>query len=393
MNGKLGTRGSEDAAGYDLSSCEPAIIPPRTQKLVDTGISIAVPSIRLYTRIAPRSGLAVKELNIGASVVDSDYRGLIKVLLINNSETPFQINTGDRMAQLILERMENPECVLVEELPSTGWESNGFGSTDINSANIGCNEPMIVPVRLNKDTTGSAMINSGASTQFTVLDLAVENNLPLTLKATPETLIVVDGRDAESQLTHSCTFKLTVNQHLETLTFQVPKLVGWNMILRKAWLKRHNPVIDWTMNTVTFRSGYYQAYCLPTRVPQATDILVTTSKIAMISQAAFRLATKQEDSQVFLPAMSSIQEPTDPAKHPNYPANLVPSQYHAYLPLFAQKRADKLPPHRYVDHVIPLKVDKKPPMGRMYSMSATELQEIRKWVEENLSKGFIRASC
>ena len=120
MNRKLGTRGSEDAAGYDLSSCEPAIIPPRTQKLVDTGISIAVPSIRLYTRIAPRSGLAVKELNIGASVVDSDYRGLIKVLLINNSETPFQINTGDRMAQLILERMENPECVLVEELPSTG---------------------------------------------------------------------------------------------------------------------------------------------------------------------------------------------------------------------------------------------------------------------------------
>ena len=73
MNRKLGTRGSEDRAGYDLSSCEPAIIPPRTQKLVDTGISIAAPSIRLYTRIAPRSGLAVKELNIGASVVDSDY--------------------------------------------------------------------------------------------------------------------------------------------------------------------------------------------------------------------------------------------------------------------------------------------------------------------------------
>ena len=71
---------------------------------------------------------------------------------------------------------------------------------------------------------------------------------------------------------------------------------------------------------------------------------------------------------------------------------MVPSQYHDFLPLFTKKGADKLPPHRYVDHEIPLEADKKPPMGRMYSMSATELQEIRKWIEENLSKGFIRAS-
>ena len=112
----------------------------------------------------------------------------------------------------------------------------------------------------------------------------------------------------------------------------------------------------------------------------------------MISRTAFRLATEQEDSQVFLLAMSSIQEPIDPAKHPDYLANLVPSQYHDYLPLFTKQGADKLPPHRYVDHEIPLEVDKKPPMGRMYSMSATELQEIRKWIEEKLSKGFIRAS-
>ena len=136
MNAKLPTRGSEDAAGYDLYSCKPAIIPPRTRKLVDTGVSIAVPSARLYARITLRSGLAVKGLDIGAGVVDSDYRESIKVLLINNSDTPFQINTGDRMAQLILERIENPECILVEELPSTGRGSNGFGSTGINSADL-----------------------------------------------------------------------------------------------------------------------------------------------------------------------------------------------------------------------------------------------------------------
>ena len=228
--------------------------------------------------------------------------------------------------------------------------------------------------------------------QFIDLDFANKSNLPLTLKPKPETLSVVDGREAESQFTNTCTLNLTVDQHLETLTFQVTKLAGWDMILGKTWLKRHNPVIDWTKNTVTFGSGYCQAHCLPTRVPQPTNTPVTTYKIAMILRVAFRLTIKQEDSQVFLLAMSSIQEPTDLVKHPDYPANLVPCQYHDFLPLFTKKGADKLPPHRYVDHEIPLEADKKPPMGRMYSMSTTELQEIRKWIEENLSKGFIRAS-
>ena len=234
INAKLPTRGSEDAAGYDLYRWEPAIIPTRTRKLVDTGVSIAAPSTRLYARIAPRSGLAVNGRDIGAGVVDSDYRGPIKVLLINNSDTPFQINTGDRMAQLILERIENPECILVEELPSTGRGSNGFGSTGINSADLGCNEPRIVPARVNKSTIGSAMIDSGASTKFIDLDFAVKNNLSLTLKPKPETHIVVHGREAENQLTHTCTLDLTIDQHQETLTFQVTKLAGWNMILGKT---------------------------------------------------------------------------------------------------------------------------------------------------------------
>ena len=85
---------------------------------------------------------------------------------------------------------------------------------------------MIVPVRLHKNTTGFAVINSGPSTQFIDLDFAVKSNLPLTLRPKPETLIILDGREAESQLTHTCTLDLTVDQHLETLTFQVTKLTG-----------------------------------------------------------------------------------------------------------------------------------------------------------------------
>ena len=87
------------------------------------------------------------------------------------------------------------------------------------------------------------MILSGPSTQFIDVDFVVNKNLPLTLKPKPETLIVVDGREAANQLIHSCTLYLTVDQYLETLTLQVIKPPGWNMILRKTWLKRHNPVI------------------------------------------------------------------------------------------------------------------------------------------------------
>ena len=158
------------------------ILKPGTHKLVNTCILIATPSTRMYARIAPRLGLSVSGLDIGAGVVDSDYQGPIKALLINNSNIPFQVNVGGRMVHLILERIENPECIQVNELPETERAYKGFGSTGINSADLECNEPMIVLVRLSKNTTGSAMIDIGASTQFIDLDFAVKNNLPLTLK-------------------------------------------------------------------------------------------------------------------------------------------------------------------------------------------------------------------
>ena len=71
-NAQLPTRGSQDAAGYDLYSCESTKIPPSTRKLVNTGISISAASTRMDAQIAHRSGLSIKGLDIGASGVDSD---------------------------------------------------------------------------------------------------------------------------------------------------------------------------------------------------------------------------------------------------------------------------------------------------------------------------------
>lgn len=139
-NGQIPFRGSDLAAGVDLHASEEACIPPLTRKAIGTGISIAIPD-NTYARIAPRSGLAAKHsIDVGAGVVDADYRGEIKVLLINQSAQPFTVKIGDRIAQLILERIELSDPMEVDSLEETGRGDQGFGSTGghemLNTARI-----------------------------------------------------------------------------------------------------------------------------------------------------------------------------------------------------------------------------------------------------------------
>ncbi|KAF8558801.1 dUTP diphosphatase [Imleria badia] len=126
---KLPTRGSQLAAGYDLYSAEKKIIPARGKALIDTQLSIAVP-IGTYGRVAPRSGLASKfMIDTGAGVIDADYRGTVFVLLFNLSDQDFEVQEGDRIAQLIIEKICNPDVLEVESLDETLRGVNGFGST------------------------------------------------------------------------------------------------------------------------------------------------------------------------------------------------------------------------------------------------------------------------
>lgn len=133
-NGKVPTKGSALAAGYDLYSSEEAVIPAQGQGLVATDISIIVPA-GTYGRVAPRSGLAVKHgISTGAGVIDADYRGEVKVVLFNHSTKDFEIKKGDRIAQLVLERIVNAEIrqITLEELDNTERGAGGFGSTGKN---------------------------------------------------------------------------------------------------------------------------------------------------------------------------------------------------------------------------------------------------------------------
>src|SRR6266576_577255 len=131
--GKVPTRGTSEAAGYDLYSAEAITVAPHSRNLVTTDIAIKVPP-GTYGRIAPRSGLSVKSsIDIGAGVIDQDYRGNIKILLINHSDAEFIVKLGDRIAQLILEQIKTPKTILADSLNSTERGRQGFGSTGISN--------------------------------------------------------------------------------------------------------------------------------------------------------------------------------------------------------------------------------------------------------------------
>jgi dUTP pyrophosphatase len=127
------TRGSAFAAGYDLYASKQATVPARGKVLVSTDLSIATPE-GTYGRVAPRSGLAVKNfIDTGAGVIDADYRGEVKVLLFNHSDVDFEVKVGDRIAQLVLERIYTPEVLEVENLEESVRGAGGFGSTGVSA--------------------------------------------------------------------------------------------------------------------------------------------------------------------------------------------------------------------------------------------------------------------
>jgi hypothetical protein len=199
------------------------------------------------------------------------------------------------------------------------------------------------------------------------------------------------------------TIQLLIDQHLENVVFQVTKLSSVPLILGKTWLRRHNPLIDWANNTVNFRSAWCQAHCLPYRheapEPSRATPAASSFSICMIGAAGYAVAARQKHSVSFVATIRDLfpdddddDVPGDSKQDMEKLRKLVQPEYHDYLLLFTKKEADKLPLHRHIDHEIPLEDGTKPSFRPLYSMSASELKEVRAWLREHLSKGFIRAS-
>ena len=124
---------TELSAGMDLWADleNPVVLGPLERALVPTGLFIALPA-GYEAQVRPRSGLAAKHgvtvLNTPGTI-DADYRGEIKVILVNLSQEPFEIVPGERIAQLVVARHERVEWEPAETLDETGRGAGGFGST------------------------------------------------------------------------------------------------------------------------------------------------------------------------------------------------------------------------------------------------------------------------
>ena len=124
-------RAREEDAGLDLYAAEAATIEPGGRILVPTGIAVAIPP-GYAGLVLPRSGLALRQgvtlLNT-PGLIDPGYRGEVKVLLVNHGRVAATVALGDRIAQLLIQRVEATELIEVEELPTTDRDTGGFGST------------------------------------------------------------------------------------------------------------------------------------------------------------------------------------------------------------------------------------------------------------------------
>jgi dUTP pyrophosphatase len=128
---------TEQSAGMDLRASidEPIVLQPLERRLVPTGLYIALP-VGFEAQIRPRSGLALKKgitlLNTPGTI-DADYRGEIGVIMINLSKEPFEIQDGDRIAQMVIARHEHAEWVDVDVLDETERGAGGFGHTGVKN--------------------------------------------------------------------------------------------------------------------------------------------------------------------------------------------------------------------------------------------------------------------
>jgi hypothetical protein len=247
-------------------------------------------------------------------------------------------------------------------------------------------------------------------------DFARHYQIPLQEPKKKTQVEVIDGRPIESgDNTHIAKVGMKIQEHKEQLPMFITKLGHYPIVLGIPWLQLQNVAVRFASNTVTFGSQYSITHCYDTSVmvqgvtkeppepvyqvkdifePKIRPLRSFRGDIVMLNGASFFRTVKKGKLIVFKAALYDINktiEAKDLKEHPM--EEIVPEQYHEFLPLFNTVLADWLPPHRLgIDHEVCLKEGETPTWGPLYSMSRAELIVLKEWLEENMSKGFIRRS-
>ena len=118
-------------AGMDVCACEGVTLQPGERRLIRTGLVMELPR-GTEAQMRPRSGLALKHgvtLLNSPGTIDADYRGTVRLVVVNHGTAPVTIRRGQRLAQLVVARVERATLAVVDELPGTARGERGFGST------------------------------------------------------------------------------------------------------------------------------------------------------------------------------------------------------------------------------------------------------------------------
>jgi len=166
------TKGSRMVAGHDIYALKDGTIPAQREMLVDTGIAIGQPR-GTYGRLAARSGMASKHgIAVSSGVIDADYTSEIKVILRNHGNASYVFKAGDRIAQLIVEKIQTHNAIVIENLEDTDKGSRGFGSSDIALKRlITCEELKVKMCFLNPNPQDNSYFDEeDIQTQASLLD-------------------------------------------------------------------------------------------------------------------------------------------------------------------------------------------------------------------------------
>ncbi|KAI0996911.1 hypothetical protein K3495_g11272 [Podosphaera aphanis] len=200
--------------------------------------------------------------------------------------------------------------------------------------------------------------------------------------------------------------KLDIQGHSENILLYVTSLAYFDIVLGLPWLQYHNPEIRWAEETLQFKDqgckkhiakstslvyALSPNYVRLRRQLYSTEVIDRTSDTEICNPDDFSDSIIKGQDTVMTISIEDIEEALKEKLRID-PAEKLPEIYHEYLAVFSKDEADKLPPHRPCDHRIILKPGLEPPWGPLYGMSREELEVLKKYLKENLEKGFIRPS-